>query len=120
MMHSIAKVLVLASVGAACSATPAASQTPGAAATPSAVPSSIAEPSPSSLSWADDLARFDQLVRTVHVAPFVIHSETEWSARLAEVGAAIDMATPDEQIALVSSLVGLLDTHSAFVDIPGG
>ena len=50
----------------------------------------------------------------------MIHSETEWSTRLAEVGAAIDTATPDEQIALISSLVGLLDTHSAFVDIPGG
>src|SRR5205085_12445195 len=32
----------------------------------------------------------------------------------------IEAATRNQQIALVASLVGLLDTHSAFVEIPGG
>ena len=36
------------------------------------------------------------------------------------LGTRIEAATPNQQIALVATLVGLLDTHSAFVDIPGG
>ena len=54
------------------------------------------------------------------MSPFTIHPESEWVARLKDVSAPIETATPTEQIALVASLVGLLDTHSAFVEIPGG
>jgi hypothetical protein len=70
--------------------------------------------------WAEDLATVDRSVRAFHVSPFTIHPESEWKAKLADVSARIESASPNEQIALVASLVGLLDTHSAFVEIPGG
>ena len=62
----------------------------------------------------------DRTVRAAHPAPFTIHPESEWVARLADVATKVDGASPNEQIALVASVVGLLDTHSSFVDIPNG
>jgi len=98
--------------------TPPGSQSPiasSAAAGPTAT-----RPTTAPSTWADDLARIDKTVRNVHVSPFTIHPESEWTARLADVSTRIDAATPNEQIALVASLIGLLDTHSSFVEIPGG
>ena len=86
------------------------------AAAPTAAPRSTQTPA----TWAEDLATIDRSVRAFHVSPFTIHPESEWKARLADVSARIESASPNEQIALVASLVGLLDTHSAFVEIPGG
>ena len=65
--------------------------------------------------WAGDLEHLDEMVRAKHVSPFTIHSEAEWKAKLAEIGPKLAGATPDEQFALVASLVGLLDTHSWLV-----
>jgi hypothetical protein len=103
-------VIVFALGAAACTGTPPSATTPAATPAPSATPSP----------WAEDLAQLDQFLRTTHVSPFTIHSEAEWTAHLASVSASIETATPNERIALVASLVGLLDTHSGFVDIPGG
>jgi hypothetical protein len=52
------------------------------------------------------------MVRNSHVAPFVIHGEAEWAAKLAEIRPKLAGASPDEQFVLVASLVGLLDTHT--------
>ena len=96
---------------------------PSVAETAAALPanaSAATVSSPSASTWADDLATIDRTVRTVHVSPFTIHPESEWVARLAAVSSTVDAAAPNEQIALVASLMGLLDTHSSFVEIPGG
>jgi hypothetical protein len=84
--------------------------------------SAAAEPtaSPKDATWEDDLATIDRSVRTFHVSPFTIHPESEWVGRLKDVSASIDAAAPNQQITMVASLVGLLDTHSSFVEIPGG
>jgi hypothetical protein len=61
----------------------------------------------------DDLDRLDQFVRSTHVAPFVIHPESEWTAKLAEIRPKLAAAnSQDERLVLVASLVGLLDTHT--------
>ena len=75
---------------------------------------------PTPATWEDDLATIDRTVRIVHVSPFTIHPESEWVALLKDVSARIETATPNQQIALVASLMGLLDTHSSLVEIPGG
>lgn len=62
--------------------------------------------------WAEDLDRLDWMVRAHHVAPFTIHSEAEWTKRLAEIRPKLPGADPNERFALVASLVGLLDSHS--------
>lgn len=100
------------------SAAPAVSASPSAAAAvmPGASPSLtlVADP------WTADLDQLDAAVRQQHVAPFVIHTEAEWEARLAAVRETIADASPDEQLVQIASLVGLLDTHSALVGAPGG
>ncbi len=95
---------------------------------PSLAPTPTHDPSPSASSptasaegtWADDLAAIDHLVREKHISPFTTHPESEWTATLATVGAKIAAASENEQIALIASLFGLLDTHSGLVSIPGG
>ena len=99
--------------------------TPGPSATapafePSASPSANVSPTLSQAEWDEDLDVLDSTIRHTHVAPFAIHAESEWAARLAEVRASIAAASPNEQITMVGSLVGLLDTHSSFVTIRGG
>ena len=113
----IAWSLAMGIVLASCTAGPtapsvAAPATTGAPDTPA--------PEPSRDVWADDLHTIDLTVRLSHPSPFAIHSEAEWESRLAEVSAQIRTASPNEQITLVASLLGLLDTHSAFVTVPGG
>ena len=105
-------------VAAGCSAP---TSSPGAS-SPAVGPTSIVAPTPTvapSVSdadaWAGDLEHLDEMVRAKHVSPFTIHSEAEWKAKLAEIGPKLAGATPDEQFALVASLVGLLDTHSWLV-----
>ena len=73
-----------------------------------ASPSPSATPDP----WAKDLAVLDAGVRAYHPAPFTINPESAWVAKLAELERSLPTASPDEQIVGVSSLVGLLDTHS--------
>jgi len=91
---------------------------PSSAATPSAAATS--GPSSTPATWPGDLALIDRTVRQFHPAPFTIHPESEWTARLADVSSRIESASENEQIVLVASLVGLLDTHSGFIAIPGG
>lgn len=113
-------VLIIASCATAPGSAPASpgrsSGDPAGPSTP--VPSVVAMAS--TAAWQEDLATVDRSVRTFHVSPFTIHPESEWVARLKDVRATIDAATPNQQIAKVASLMGLLDTHSAFVEIPGG
>jgi hypothetical protein len=52
------------------------------------------------------------MVRAHHASPFTIHSEAEWTAKIASIAPKLAAASPDEQFALVASLVGLLDTHT--------
>src|SRR5262245_11238068 len=104
-------VLVIALVLAAGGCSGGGSVTPA----PSVGPSAVASPSGSA--WAQDLAQLDHFVRTTHVSPFTVHSEAEWTAQLAKVSGSIETATPNQQIALVASLVGLLDTHSGFFKV---
>jgi hypothetical protein len=85
-------------------------------ATTTATASASAGPSLSAAdAWAADLDRLDSTVRNSHVSPFAIHSEAEWKAKLAEIRPKLATASPDEQFALVASLVGLLDTHSGIM-----
>jgi hypothetical protein len=69
--------------------------------------------------WTSDLAKLDESVRRVHPAPFTIHPEAEWTAKLAELRASLPTAAPDEQLVQLASLVGLLDTHSYLDWRPG-
>jgi hypothetical protein len=65
--------------------------------------------------WAADLVRLDAFVRSTHVSPFTIHSEAEWSGKLAEVRAAAPKAAnDDERVVLLAGLVSLLDSHTWF------
>lgn len=120
----------------ACSQSASPTRTPGASATPPfAAGSSAPIPGPSASAasgvgtlsptsspgpWTEDLDRLDNLVRNDHVNPFAIHTEAEWSARLSEVAASIGEAGPNEQLVLLASLVGLLDTHSSLAARAGG
>jgi hypothetical protein len=99
--------IVLGACGSATPSPSAASTVP--AATP---PASAAAASPSSDPWTADLAMLDESVRRIHPAPFTIHPESEWTARLAELRGSLPAAAPDEQLVQLASLVGLLDTHS--------
>jgi hypothetical protein len=119
-VRSAIVVLVLAGCSAAPGlASPSASRPSVDPSAASSLPPSAATTASAS-AWADDLAMIDQTVRTFHVSPFTIHPESEWIARLNAVSASIETAPPNQQIAMVASLIGLLDTHSAFVEIPGG
>jgi hypothetical protein len=116
--------LLLAACSAATQAAPSSSQPspsrpPVDAAGGSALPPT-AVATASTSAWEEDLATIDRSVRTFHVSPFTIHPESEWVARLKDVSENIDTAMPNQQIAMVASLIGLLDTHSSFVEIPGG
>ena len=64
--------------------------------------------------------KLDESVRRIHPAPFTIHTEAEWTAKLAELRALVaGVLTPDEQLVQLASLVGLLDTHSYLDWRPG-
>jgi hypothetical protein len=90
--------------------------------TPTTAPTAAAADSPAATTsaWDADLAQLDEFVRSHHPAPFTIHPESEWVATLARVTASGESASPSQRLALASELVGLLDTHSSFVEIPGG
>lgn len=62
----------------------------------------------------------DAMVRAHHASPFAIHTEAEWKAKLAEIEPRLAGVTPDERLALVASLVGLLDTHTSMALLDGG
>ncbi len=116
--HSLAIALAVTLVAgcAAASPTPGTSSAPPIATTPSASAAlSLSEAD----AWAADLQHLDEMVRAKHVSPFTIHSEAEWKAKLAEIGPKVADAPIDQQFALVSSLVGLLDTHSGLVPHSG-
>lgn len=96
---------------AACStnAGPSVGATP--APPPTSAPSSAAAPTLAD-PWTADLETLDRLVRSSHPAPFTIHPESKWNAKLAEIRPQMASASPDEQLVLVASLVGLLDGHT--------
>jgi hypothetical protein len=123
-MHAVVAGFAAMVLVSACSGGPVApSVAPSTASDPgvsAAIESAGVPPSQKPTSWADDLALVDQSVRAFHVSPFTIHPESEWVARLADVSKRVEGATPNEQIALVASLMGLLDTHTQFVEINGG
>jgi len=98
----------------------APSESPPASA-PAPVPTTAATPAATAAATPiGELDRFDQFVRANHPSPFMIHPESEWTAKLAEVKAKLGSITePDAGIALVSSLVGLLDTHT-WITRPNG
>ena len=108
-------VVIACTVLAACGGSPA-----GSPSQPASAGATAEVPSASATSWARDIAVIDTTVRQFHPAPFAIHPESDWKARLAEVSSKIESASPTEQIALIASIVGLLDTHSGFIAIPGG
>jgi hypothetical protein len=119
---SVVLRILTAAVLAGCSAGPAGTASaPAAPPTPgSTVGTTVGptvEPTPS---WASDLEALDHLVRTYHPGPFVVHTEAEWTATMAKIAPELAGASTNRQIALVSELAGLLDTHSCFCDIPGG
>ena len=121
MKRAVGLVLILTLTACSSTATtsPSASRPPADPATTSTPPPSAVATATAS-AWADDLATIDRTVRVIHVSPFAIHPESEWVALLKDVSARIETATPNQQIALVASLMGLLDTHSSLVAIPGG
>jgi hypothetical protein len=105
---------VLALVLGACSTAPATSSASPQATAPAPATGS-ASPSASlsaAAAWAEDLAQLDKALRASHPAPFTIHPESEWTAKLAEIQKTLPGAAPDEQLVQLASLVGLLDTHS--------
>ncbi len=114
------RLLVVALIAVACTSAPAStSPNPPSTVlptTPSGSPARTPTPEP----WAQDLAALDRAVRSHHEDPFVIHSEAEWEARLGDVAPLLAGATPNEQVVLVASLIGLLDTHSEFFALPSG
>jgi hypothetical protein len=63
--------------------------------------------------WAHDLDLLDSTVRMVHPDPFANTPENVWEAKLDELRGSLPIATPDQRIVQLASLVGLLDTHSA-------
>jgi hypothetical protein len=117
MTHRGVLALAIGALVAACAGGTPAPYAPSSGALSS---SGSAQPTIGPASWAADLALVDKTVRQFHPAPFTIHPESEWTSRLADVSARIEAASENEQIALIASLVGLLDTHSGFISIPGG
>jgi hypothetical protein len=115
----LAALGIIALGAAACGGQPTTSPT---LVTASAGVTVVATRSPGATAsgWEADLTELDQFVRSHHPAPFTIHPESEWVATVARVTAAGESASPSERLALASELVGLLDTHSSFVEIPGG
>ena len=99
--------------------TTAPSSSPGASPAPRSAPAESAAASPSVDPWTADLATLDESVRRLHPAPFTIHSEAEWNAKLVELRASLPSASQDEQLVQLASLVGLLDTHS-YLEWPTG
>ena len=73
----LALVLLVGCSGSA--SIPSASARPPESLTPTA---SVARSLSVADAWAEDLDRLDQMVRNSHVAPFVIHGEAEWAAKL--------------------------------------
>lgn len=109
--------LVLVSVALAACAGGGPSTTPSS----SSPITTSSKPTAEAASWATDLAQIDGLVRTHHPAPWEIHSEVEWEATLARVAGAIgDAETQNGQMVAIAELVGLLDSHSGLLDVPGG
>src|SRR4051794_25852614 len=79
--------------------TPAGASDASASATPSSSQAATsATPSPSTDPWTSDLAELDESVRRIHPAPFTIHPESEWTAKLAELRGSLPAAAPDEQL----------------------
>ena len=102
---SLAVVVCTACSGVPASSTPAS---PIASSPPASPVPSLSEAD----AWAADVKHLDEMVRLEHVSPFTIHTEAEWKAKLADIGPKLAGASPDEQVVMVASLVGLLDTHS--------
>ena len=118
MTRGLRHLVSLIAIGsiAACSGSPSRSlPPPTTAGGPGAVPTVAATTMDP---WTADLDQLDAMVRAHHASPFTIHSEAEWTARLAAIRPKLAAASPDEQFALVASLVGLLDTHTTIK--PGG
>ena len=110
--RNAASVVVALTVLLGACGTAAPSTSAGPSPAPSALTSSVAAASPSLDPWAADLATLDESVRRLHPAPFTIHPEAEWTAKLAELRSSLPNASRDEQLVQLASLVGLLDTHS--------
>jgi hypothetical protein len=109
---------MLAMLVAACGASTVATTPSPVASLPVSASASAAPPALATAAatatdaWAADITFLDKMVRQEHVSPFTIHSEAEWNAKLAEIGPKLAGAGQDEQLVLVASLVGLLDTHT--------
>ena len=104
-------VLGMALVVGACAAAPGkpSAAPSGAVASPTpastvsiATPTATASPDP----WAEDLAILDRGVRSSHPDPFAIHTESEWTAKLAALPAELAGATPEQQHVRLSSSSG--------------
>jgi hypothetical protein len=107
-LNRLASLVVVGALVAGCGgAVPSAAPQTAA---PSLVGEASATPAATPL---DELDQLDDFVRARHPGPFLIHPESEWTAKLAEIRPKLAATTdPDERFALVASLVGLLDTHS--------
>ncbi|MBA2382837.1 MAG: hypothetical protein H0V73_12070 [Chloroflexi bacterium] len=68
---------------------------------------------------AADLDVIDHAVRTRHPAPFLNTTEAKWNARITELRASLPNASPDQALVQITSLIGLLDTHSYLVGPSG-
>ena len=113
-MHAkrFAWVIVTAGLLAGCGGAVTPTVAPTAAAPSGAMPSAT-EPATAAPTPLDELDQLDHFVRLRHPNPFLIHPESEWTAKLAEVRSKLATTTdPDQRFVLAAGLVGLLDTHS--------
>lgn len=100
----------------------------GGVATPSSIGPTAAPPSATASTstagpadgWAADLAQLDEAVRRSHPSPFTVNPESAWTAALAQARALPADASTIDRLGALGRLVGLLDTHSALLAMPGG
>ena len=117
-----ARIAFVVAVLGGCSSAPASTVVPTSASLPPPTPTNTATVAalPTRLSaeaWAEDLDTLDSGVREHHKSPFTVTPEADWKEQLEYIKPLLADAGPDEQLVLLASLVGLLDTHS-FLDTP--
>jgi len=114
-------VAIIVAVLGGCSSAPASTVPASGSLTPATPAQTASAASPSgplsAEGWAEDLDALDSGVREHHKSPFTVTPEADWNERLAYIKPLLADASPDEQLVLLASLVGLLDTHT-FLDTP--
>jgi hypothetical protein len=114
-----ARRLLLAVVVAACGPAPASTSGPTPPPPNGSTPV-VSRPAATLTGSAADLEKLDRAVRARHASPFTIHPESEWAAAVSAAGRKLESAANDDQrLALLASVVGLLDTHT-FIWRDGG